>query len=166
MIRSMTPPLFLLLSVSLCLCGSNTAIHAASPVLSSITPYGGQRGVEAVVTFSGGRLAGYGFLDDVKGFESNLRSLTGKKLKIGYENVGGTRKTRNDIMDSRLRKKVLEICAPDIEIWDAVQDLRPNGLDTVKAQKPAVLVQSKREVAPLLRLPGFIFARSKSDTGI
>jgi Sulfotransferase family len=77
------------------------------------------------------RMNHVGFLDDVKSFEGDLRRLTGKKLTIGYENVGKTRKTRNDIMDSRLRKKVLEICAPDIEIWDAVQDLRPNAPDAI-----------------------------------
>jgi hypothetical protein len=45
----------ILIMLTLCLCGSTS--RAASPVLGGISPPGAQRGTEAVVTFSGGRLA-------------------------------------------------------------------------------------------------------------
>ncbi len=45
-----------MISVSLCYCGSNLA-YSASPVLSDIAPMGAQRGTEAIVNFTGARLA-------------------------------------------------------------------------------------------------------------
>ena len=42
---------------ALCLCGEMSFLKAASPSLGGIQPRGAQRGTEAVVTFSGGRLA-------------------------------------------------------------------------------------------------------------
>ena len=65
-----------------------------------------------------------GFLDDVSGFEEALRRLTGRRLTIGRENVGNTSSKRQTILSGPLRERVLEVCGPDSEIWEAVQELR------------------------------------------
>jgi len=65
-----------------------------------------------------------GFLDDLPQFQTNLRALTGKRLAIGSENVGNTRARRDAILSGPLRDQVLEVCAPDRDVWEAVQDLR------------------------------------------
>jgi hypothetical protein len=70
------------------------------------------------------RLDHVGFLDEMVSFQGALQQLTGKRLKIGRENVGKTRSAHKRILESNLRQKILEICAPDRKIWDAVQDLR------------------------------------------
>jgi len=62
------------LFATLCvLCGHSIA---ASPLLSSITPYGGQRGTEAVVTLSGARLA------DAQEVFAYYPGVTIKKLEV------------------------------------------------------------------------------------
>jgi hypothetical protein len=80
------------------------------------------------------RLDHVGFLDDMPAFEASLQKLTAKKLKIGHENVGRTRSVRQSILDGRLRQQVLDVCAPDREIWAAVQDLRAGS--PVQAVRP------------------------------
>jgi hypothetical protein len=70
------------------------------------------------------RMSFVGFLDDIPHFEAGLRTLTGKRLRIGKENVGRTGGRREEIMSGPLRDKVLAACEPDREIWEAVQDLR------------------------------------------
>ena len=65
-----------------------------------------------------------GFLDEIGRFESALRQLTGKRLKIGRENVGNTGAKRDAILSGSMRHKVLAACSFDREIWDAVQNLR------------------------------------------
>lgn len=65
-----------------------------------------------------------GFLDDLKRFQTKLRALTGKRLSIGSENVGNTRTRRDSILSGPLRDRVLEVCSPDRDVWEAVQDLR------------------------------------------
>ena len=65
-----------------------------------------------------------GFLDEVGRFEAALRKLTGKRLKIGKENVRNTGAKRNAILAGAMREKALAACAMDREVWDAVQDLR------------------------------------------
>jgi hypothetical protein len=70
------------------------------------------------------RLHGVGFLDDVAHFETILRALTGKGLVIGSENIANTSARRHAILSGPLRDRVLEICGPDRDIWEAVQDLR------------------------------------------
>jgi hypothetical protein len=66
-----------------------------------------------------------GFLDEVGRFQAGLEQLTGRRLRIGKENVGGrTSGAREEIMSGQLRKKVIECCSVDLEIWNAVQDLR------------------------------------------
>lgn len=65
-----------------------------------------------------------GFLDDLAQFQTKLRAITGKRLAIGSENVGNTRARRDAILSGPLRDRVLEVCAPDRDVWEAVQDLR------------------------------------------
>jgi hypothetical protein len=70
------------------------------------------------------RLDSVGFLDDVGHFERALRRLTGKRVRIGRENVGRHKSKYAAILEGPLRDKILEVCAPDREVWEAVQDLR------------------------------------------
>jgi hypothetical protein len=73
-----------------------------------------------------------GFLDDVARFGTTLRELTGKRMRIGRENVGAHKSKYAGILDGALRRAILDVCAPDREIWDAIQDLRlaaPSGQD-------------------------------------
>ncbi len=70
------------------------------------------------------RLECVGFLDEVGRFGSALRQLTGKRLKIGRENVGNAGAKRDAILSGPTGEKVREACSFDQEIWDAVQDLR------------------------------------------
>ena len=65
-----------------------------------------------------------GFLDDVGEFQASLSKLTGRRLKVGKENVRNTAAKRATILEGPLRSKVLEVCAADLEIWQAVQNLR------------------------------------------
>jgi hypothetical protein len=69
------------------------------------------------------RLHAVGFLDDMRKFEADLRRLTGRRLKIGRENVGN-RKPKDAMVTGRLRERLLEVCSADRAVWDAVQDLR------------------------------------------
>src|SRR5262245_61903508 len=59
---------------SLCLCGSFLA--AATPVLNAIQPRGWQRGTDAVLTFSGGRLS------DAKEIQVYYPGVTITKLEV------------------------------------------------------------------------------------
>ena len=65
-----------------------------------------------------------GFLDQVDRFAAALRRLTGKRLRIGRENVRNTGGKRDAILAGPLGGKVLEACRFDSAVWDAVQDLR------------------------------------------
>lgn len=70
------------------------------------------------------RMECVGFLDEVGGFQSALRKLTGRRLRIGKENVRNTSARRDEILAGPLRARILAVCSADREIWDAVQDLR------------------------------------------
>jgi hypothetical protein len=74
------------------------------------------------------RLHCVGFLDDLRTFEAALLRLTGRRLRIGKENVRNTGGKRQKILSGPLREKVLATCAADQAIWDAVQDLRAASL--------------------------------------
>jgi len=76
-----------------------------------------------------------GFLDELPRFQSGLRKLTGRQISIGKENVGSAHAFDTEVMNGPLADKVASICAPDQEIWDAVQDLRrsePRTLQDVR----------------------------------
>ena len=73
------------------------------------------------------RLDHVGFLDEMQQFEAALRQLTGKRLRIGRENVGKRRPLADSLATGELRQRVLDLCAPDRDIWDAVQALRIGG---------------------------------------
>jgi hypothetical protein len=70
-----------------------------------------------------------GFLDDMPAFESQLRLATGKRIRIGRENVGRQKEMHRRIRESDLLRTISDLCAPDREIWQAIQDLRvsPRG---------------------------------------
>jgi hypothetical protein len=70
------------------------------------------------------RMECVGFLDEVGRFGAALRQLTGKRLRIGRENVRNTSSKRGAILSGPMGRKVLEACSFDKEIWNAVQDLR------------------------------------------
>ena len=81
------------------------------------------------------RMDGVGFLDDVLHFQASLRTLTGKRLAIGTENVRNTRAKREAILSGPLRDSILDVCAPDRAVWDAVQDLRDQEPSRVRSRK-------------------------------
>lgn len=83
------------------------------------------------------RMNSVGFLDEVGHFEVSLHRLTGRKLKIGKENVGGTSGRRDAILSGTLRDRILEVCGPDRDVWDAVQDLRGKEVARVEARSLA-----------------------------
>lgn len=68
------------------------------------------------------RMTLVGSLGELQTFERELRQITGRRLKVGRENVGRNRPT--DELPARLRAQVLSLCAPDRAIWDAVQHMR------------------------------------------
>lgn len=70
------------------------------------------------------QLSAVGFLDRIEHFEARLRNLTGARLKIGHENVGKTTPEHGSVLSNSLRDRIRDVCRPDREIWDAVQDLR------------------------------------------
>jgi hypothetical protein len=78
-----------------------------------------------------------GFLDEVGSFGTALRQLTGKRLRIGRENVRNTSGKRDAILSGPLGSKVLEACRFDSEIWNAVQDLRPRSVAAQAARDTA-----------------------------
>lgn len=83
------------------------------------------------------RLDHVGFLDDMVRFQAMLRHLTGKRLTIGRENVGTRRSMHASIIEGHLRQRLFDLCAPDREIWDAVQDLRGKHPSTAAPHRPA-----------------------------
>jgi hypothetical protein len=90
------------------------------------------------------RLDHVGFLDEMHQFQGALQQLTGKRLRIGRENVGKKRSTYESIMDGHLRQKIFDVCAPDREIWDAVQDLRNRISKAAEAREDASLRLANR----------------------
>jgi hypothetical protein len=78
-----------------------------------------------------------GFLDEVGRFEAALQILTGRRFKIGRENVGNTGAKRDSILSGPLRDKVLAACSADRDIWNAVQDLRDHMPMKLDARSPA-----------------------------
>jgi len=73
-----------------------------------------------------------GFLDEVGEFAAALRQLTGKRIRIGRENVRNTGGKRDAILSGPLGDKVREACRFDSAIWEAVQDLRSRRSDSVR----------------------------------
>lgn len=70
------------------------------------------------------RMHGVGFLDDIAGVRDMLFDATGHRFRIGRENVAAAPDRRDAVLEGPLRRKIVEACAPDLEIWNAVQDLR------------------------------------------
>lgn len=70
------------------------------------------------------RMDSVGFLDRVADFEADLHRLTGRRIKIGKENVANSASNREAIMSGPLGEKIKEACRLDIQVWNGVQDLR------------------------------------------
>ena len=75
-----------------------------------------------------------GFLDEVGRFAADLRRLTGKRIRIGRENVRNTGGKRDSILSGPLGKQVLEACRFDSEIWEAVQVLRSSPPEAARGR--------------------------------
>jgi hypothetical protein len=60
-----------------------------------------------------------GRLDDLAGFQRDLRSALGVRVSIGHENAARQpRPQRESVITPELRQKAIELCAPDRAIWD------------------------------------------------
>lgn len=77
-----------------------------------------------------------GFLDDVGRFEHALRHLTGRRLKLGRENVGHSKPRTDEILSGPLRERILSACSVDRDIWDGIQDLRASRVSEAEALPP------------------------------
>src|SRR5207248_252839 len=60
-----------------------------------------------------------GFLDEMGPFQAELRRLTQRRLMIGHENVGKRPDVYHDFLEGSLRARIMGVCAPDRDIWDA-----------------------------------------------
>lgn len=59
-----------------------------------------------------------GRLDDLAGFEDKLHKALGARIRIGHENKMRQPSTiKSKLVTPELRKKVEELCAPDLAIW-------------------------------------------------
>lgn len=86
---------------TLCLCSELSSLKAASPSLGGIQPRGAQRGTEAVVTFSGGRLA------DAQEILVYYPGITVKKLEV--VNDGNVKATLAIAPDCRLGEHAFRV---------------------------------------------------------
>lgn len=73
------------------------------------------------------RMDGVGFLDDLAGFRDTLFEATGHRFRIGHENEAPPDPERAALLDGPLGRRIAALCAPDLEIWAAVQSLRRPG---------------------------------------
>jgi hypothetical protein len=61
-----------------------------------------------------------GHLDNLAQFESDVRKVLRVKLRIGHENKMRKSMTKKSTdVTKEVRKKIAEICAPDIAIWES-----------------------------------------------
>lgn len=68
------------------------------------------------------RFAVVGFVEDMAGFERRLRQVLGIRLRIGHENRARvTHSERQDTITADVRRKIEELSAPNIEIYDFVK---------------------------------------------
>ncbi|MEY1556947.1 sulfotransferase family 2 domain-containing protein [Yoonia sp. R2331] len=62
-----------------------------------------------------------GRLDDLPGFEAQLRGALGVRIKLGHENrKGAARPAHDTTITPELRARIATLCAPDISIWKSV----------------------------------------------
>lgn len=60
-----------------------------------------------------------GSLNDLAGFQLKLHETLGARIKIGHENKGKhSAGQREAAISGAMRKKVEELCAPDIAVWN------------------------------------------------
>ena len=93
------------------------------------------------------RMSFVGFLDQIDDFEAALHRLTGRRIRIGKENIRGTGSKRDAILSGPLRDKILEVCAADREIWNGVQDLRARQSAPASERPPEQSVMLRTEAA-------------------
>lgn len=81
------------------------------------------RGVEMAIT-NLKRFDAVGFTDRLPQFESDLRRVTGKRIRIGRDNVNRQVDRRTEILEGPHRGRIEELCRPDQAVWEAAQQLR------------------------------------------
>lgn len=69
------------------------------------------------------RFGAVGFVDDMPGFESNVRTALGRKVSFGHVNATAQRrKPKAPPIDQALKDEIIRICAPDIAIYTWARD--------------------------------------------
>jgi hypothetical protein len=91
------------------------------------------------------RLDHVGFLDRMEPFASTLSRLTRRRLRIGRENVGKRHTAHCQIMASPLKQKILDVCAPDLDVWNAARDFWRDSYEQSAAPES---VRDWRAVSP------------------
>lgn len=71
-----------------------------------------------------GKFDAIGFLDELPKFEEKLSSLLGVRLRIKHENAGKSGNGFHNKLPPNLYESVIEICAPDIRIYEAARRMR------------------------------------------
>lgn len=62
-----------------------------------------------------------GRLDDLPGFERQLREVLGVRVRIGHENkMRQPRSNKDAVLTAETLARVQALCAPDLEIWEAI----------------------------------------------
>lgn len=73
-----------------------------------------------------------GRLDNLPDFESDIEEMLGMRLRVGHENRAIRRTDTSKVLeDHDLRAAVLEICAPDIAVWNRVIGLHKDAVPAV-----------------------------------
>jgi hypothetical protein len=73
-----------------------------------------------------GRMDVVGRLDDLPGFQAELRAALGVGIKVGHENKARRPRSESPIdITPELAERVRSLCAPDIAVWQAVHDAVP-----------------------------------------
>jgi hypothetical protein len=81
-----------------------------------------------------------GRLDDLPGFESDLRRTLGVRVRIGHENkMRQPAGRKSGVVKPELMDKVRALCAPDIAIWNA---MFPERGEVGGTDKPVVSAHS------------------------
>ncbi|MBU2531779.1 MAG: sulfotransferase family protein [Alphaproteobacteria bacterium] len=109
--------------------------------LANDVPVDSRESIEASIA-NLNRMDVVGFLDDVPSFEEQLKTRLSRTVRIGHTNKGKSPGKQREILNGPHRDRILELCAPDRAIWDAVQHLRqPQRIEsaTVKNSKPATV---------------------------
>ena len=65
------------------------------------------------------KFAAVGFLENMAGFQNKLKDALGVSVNIRHQNKGKVQeRTKRQVVTPELRRRIEELCAPDIEIYD------------------------------------------------